>query len=67
VRKAKTAKTQLTKMLREAEVQCLLWEVEVKNGVAGASDQLSKWEAEYNQRMSRGWMAIRGETYPTDF
>ena len=43
------AKTQLTKMLREAEVQCLLWEVEVKNGVAGASDQLSKWEAEYNQ------------------
>ena len=49
MRKAKTAKTQLTKMLREAEVQCLLWEVEVKNGVAGASDQLSKWEAEYNQ------------------
>jgi hypothetical protein len=43
------AKTQLTKMLREAECQCLLWEVEVKNGVAGASDQLSKWEAAYDE------------------
>ena len=43
------AKTQLTKMLRDAECQCLIWEVEVKNGVAGASEQLSKWEAAYNE------------------